>query len=228
MIVGNGLIANAVQWIDRDDVTLFCSGVSNSAETAPEVFQREINLILEQDQSKLFIYFSTISVFNDNYKGKKYREHKLNCEKLIANNFTNYIIIRLPNVVSLNGNRNNLFPFFYHSILNAQHITIYKNATRYLVAAEDIAPIVSQLFKANFTGTLNACFNNPPLVLDLYLYMCEKLEKPTNYSFGESEDHPIIDNKKFIELMSNSDYNFKTDWKPMIDSYLLFETEQQS
>lgn len=228
MIVGNGLIASSVRSVDVDDVILFCSGVSNSSETNPDLFKRETDLILQQDNSKLIVYFSTISIFNSNYKGQKYRAHKINCENIITSHFPKHIILRLPNVVSLEGNRNNLFPYFYNSIINNHKITIYKDAVRYLIAAEDIAPIVQCLFDQSFFGAVNACFNDAPKVLDIYKYMCQKLEKSELFVFGESEDHPVIENTGFMDLIRNSGCEVKTSWKAMIDSYLQFETARLS
>lgn len=228
MIVGNGLIANSVRSVDRENIILFCSGVSNSAETNADLFKREIDLILQQDNTKLIVYFSTISIFNNNYKGKKYREHKINCEKIITDHFPDHIILRLPNVVSLDGNRNNLFPYFYRSIIDNRQVTIYKDAVRYLISAEDIAPIIKCLLDSDSRGAVNACFDNAPLVLDMYKYMCRKLEKPELYQFGESEDHPVIDNTAFIKLIEQSGYQIKTNWKAMLDFYLQFEIAQQS
>lgn len=228
MIVGNGLIANSVRSVDVDDVILFCSGVSNSSETNAAHFKRETDLILQQDNSKLIVYFSTISIFNSNYKGQKYRTHKINCEHLITSHFPQHIILRLPNVVSLDGNRNNLFPYFYNAILNNREVTIYKDTLRYLIAAEDIAPIVQCLLDQSFRGAVNACFNDAPQVLDLYRYMCQKLEKPELFVFGESEDHPLIENAGFMDIIRNSGCKVKTSWKAMLDSYLQFETARLS
>jgi len=65
MIIGSGILANAVKLYDKEDVVFFASGVSNSLEKAPAEFEREISLlksVISQNPDKKLIYFST-SVF---------------------------------------------------------------------------------------------------------------------------------------------------------------------
>ena len=45
MIVGNGLIAKALQKIDAPEMVFFASGVSNSLENNKKAFEREVNLL---------------------------------------------------------------------------------------------------------------------------------------------------------------------------------------
>jgi hypothetical protein len=45
MIIGNGIIANAVRSYDREDIIFFASGVSNSLETRVSEFEREFSLL---------------------------------------------------------------------------------------------------------------------------------------------------------------------------------------
>ena len=50
MIVGNGLIAKALQKIDAPEMVFFASGVSNSLETNKTAFEREVNLLKKENQ----------------------------------------------------------------------------------------------------------------------------------------------------------------------------------
>ena len=60
MIVGKGDIASILN--DRDDVTFFVSGVSNSSETRLEEFEREKKLLFEQNKDICLVYFSSITI----------------------------------------------------------------------------------------------------------------------------------------------------------------------
>src|SRR3990167_7103610 len=93
MIIGNGDLASGIP--DRDDLLFFCSGVSNSQELRESEYQREINLLLEQDKTKHIVYFSTLALF---YSKTRYTKHKQYMEYLIKDNFRNWTIIRLGNI----------------------------------------------------------------------------------------------------------------------------------
>ena len=111
MIVGKGLIASQFNdWWKEKDVIIFASGVSNSKEVKQSAYQREKHLIKTFFSSeKLFVYFSTCSIFDKTLKKSLYVKHKLEIEKLIKNNFTNYFILRLPNVIGKTKNQNTFF-----------------------------------------------------------------------------------------------------------------------
>jgi len=93
---------------DREDVTFFVSGVSNSSEIRDSEFMREIELLNKQDRTKCLFYFSSISVDDiQKVEGNKYLQHKLRMEMLIKSNFENYNIIRIGNITW--GNNPNTF-----------------------------------------------------------------------------------------------------------------------
>ena len=94
MIIGNGSIASMLN--DRDGVLFFASGVPDSSCTAHKPFGREYTLLQSHlGTDKMFVYFSTISVFTTN---SVYTMHKLFFEDVIKAKAKNYTIIRLGNV----------------------------------------------------------------------------------------------------------------------------------
>lgn len=145
MIVGNGLIANAFREVDREDVVFFASGVSNSLETSQEQFLREENLIrktISENPTKLFIYFSTCSIYDSSKSDSAYVNHKLKMEHIIATKCSSYLIARVSNAVGKGGNPNLLMNYIHRSILNHEKITIHQNAKRNLIDIEDIRKMV--------------------------------------------------------------------------------------
>ena len=113
MIVGRGLIANLFTDSDRNDIVFFASGVSNSLETRPEEFKREENLINEtisENSEKIFVYFSTCSIYDSSKTGSDYVLHKLKMEQLIKQSCEKYLILRVSNAVGSGGNRSCLDP----------------------------------------------------------------------------------------------------------------------
>lgn len=130
MVVGHGDIASVLP--NRDDLLFFASGVSNSQEIRESEYQREINLLLQQDFSKHIVYFSTLSVL---YNTTRYTFHKRYMEELVKQNFPRYTIIRLGNV-TWGNNANHLINFFRNKIKNNEPFDVW-DAYRYVVDKED-------------------------------------------------------------------------------------------
>lgn len=91
-IVGHGDVASVLP--DRDDLLFFASGVSDSSCTDEKQYQREIDLLLDQDGLQHIVYFSSLSVF---YSDTRYAEHKRQMEIRIKR-FPIWTIIRLGNI----------------------------------------------------------------------------------------------------------------------------------
>ena len=148
MIVGNGLIASLFYDVDREDVIFFASGVSNSLETELSEFQREEDLIREtftQNPDKLFVYFSTCSIYDSSKADSQYVLHKLKMEQIIAENCPKYLILRLSNAVGKGGNPNLLINYLVRSVRNHQKINVHTKATRNIIDTEDIKNLVLQV-----------------------------------------------------------------------------------
>lgn len=150
MIIGNGILANAVRAYDKEEVVFFASGVSNSLEKNPSEFERETSLlqsVIDQYPDKKLIYFSTCSIYDPTKTDSPYVIHKLNVEKIIAERCSDYIIFRVGNAVGRGGNPNTLINFLKNSIVSETQFTIHSNARRILVGIDDIASFVGNYMK---------------------------------------------------------------------------------
>lgn len=148
MIVGRGLIASLFINDDTEDTIFFASGVSNSLENRPEEFIREENLIrktFEENKDKIFVYFSTCSIYDSSKTGSDYVLHKLKMEQLIKNSCERYLILRVSNAVGKGGNPNLLMNYLIRSIRNNETINVHTKATRNLIDADDIKNITFKL-----------------------------------------------------------------------------------
>lgn len=105
-IIGHGDIASAI--IDREGLTFFCSGVSNSRETRESEYQREENLLMTQDRNQHLIYFSSLCIF---YVDNRYAQHKMHMEDLVKRYFEHYTIMRIGNI-DWGVNPNTLINYF--------------------------------------------------------------------------------------------------------------------
>ncbi len=148
MIIGKGLIASLFADCDRENTIFFASGVSNSLEIRPEEFSREENLIQETisaNPDKIFIYFSTCSIYDSSKTGSNYVLHKLKMEQKIKDLCEKFLILRVSNAVGKGGNPNLLVNYIINAVKNDETINVHTKATRNLIDAEDIRNITLEL-----------------------------------------------------------------------------------
>lgn len=197
MIVGNGLIANSFKKskISFEEYIIFASGVSNSQEQRESEFEREKELILSYKKStKKFIYFSSIHILDPSQKDLKYVKHKLEMEKLIKNNFTNYNIYRLPIVMGRGGNKDSLFNFLYNSIKNQKQMEIYNKSYRYVIGVDDIVEFVFKTIGVN-NKIINLVFNRAFNIMEIIQCFENNLNTLAKYN--------SIDKGAFFEVENN-------------------------
>lgn len=202
MIVGNGLIANAIKSCDREGVILFASGVSNSVNPVKEDFEREEKLLKnELVKPQKLVYFSTISIEDPDCRSKAYILHKLRMEDLVKTK-SNYLILRLPNMASLSGNPKNLFPFFYNSILKGNQVIIKQNASRYLLTSDQLCFMLNELLDKQLSQEVINCIHGEPMMVeDIYIKIANYLEAQPNYQLQEGgKTYTVKSNYKFGQL----------------------------
>ena len=133
MIVGNGLVAKALRGIDRNDVTLFASGVADSSCNSEKEFERERSLLEYYSlQDRILVYISTCSVSGIQ---TRYFSHKKSMED-IARTASEYRIIRLPPIIN---SPKGLFRFISDNVKNEIWFPVYKNALRRTITTGDVA-----------------------------------------------------------------------------------------
>ncbi|MGS0748157.1 NAD-dependent epimerase/dehydratase family protein [Halpernia sp. GG3] len=157
MVVGNGLIASLFKENYRNDVVFFASGVSNSLEKEVAHFEREENLIrksLKENPDKIFVYFSTCSIYDSSKNGSDYVLHKLKMEQIIKNESKEFLILRVSNVVGKGGNPNLLVNYLMRCAKEENTINVHTKATRNLIDAEDIKKITEKLLNENYLNRI--------------------------------------------------------------------------
>jgi UDP-2-acetamido-2,6-beta-L-arabino-hexul-4-ose reductase len=93
MVIGDGDIAKVLP--KRDDLLFFASGVSNSQCTDKREYNKEVRLLLEQDEHAHIVYFSSLAVM---WSDTRYFQHKRYMEVLVRETFPRWTIIRLGNI----------------------------------------------------------------------------------------------------------------------------------
>jgi serotype b-specific antigen synthesis gene cluster len=184
MIVGNGLIASLFTECDQENIIFFASGVSNSLETKKEEFLREENLIkktIAENPNKIFIYFSTCSIYDSSKAESQYVLHKLKMEQIIIQLCPQYLILRLSNAVGNGGNPNLLMNYLVRSVKNNEIINVHTKATRNLIDVEDIKNITNQLIdKQYFNKIINIAYPENYTIIEI-LEIMEKFYQTKLY-----------------------------------------------
>ncbi len=152
MIVGNGMMATAFEESHLNSVRnlIFASGVSNSKSTNSSDFEREKKLLLhhlEKYPEKVFLYFSTCSIYNPAQSKSPYVSHKKEMEDIVRANADSYYIFRVSNLVGKGGNSATIFRYLYESIQNGNKVTLWKNAYRNLLDIDDAVCWINTIVK---------------------------------------------------------------------------------
>ncbi|MPS74407.1 MAG: NAD-dependent epimerase/dehydratase family protein [Chryseobacterium sp.] len=171
MVIGKGLIANLFLEKDREDILFFASGVSNSLETRPEEFSREENMVrkaIVENPDKIFIYFSTCSVYDSSKVDSPYVLHKLKMEQIIKNDCERFLILRVSNAAGKGGNPNLLMNYLVRSVKNNERINVHTKATRNLIDADDIKKITfSMIENKTFNKIVNVAYPQNYTIIEI-------------------------------------------------------------
>lgn len=146
MIVGNGMIAR--QFVDREGVIIFASGVSNSQCKDEAEFERERDLLLSMPPGRL-VYFSTTSIDFDS----PYTRHKRSCEALVREYWRNHLIVRLPIVIGHSDNPHTLTNYLHRCIANGDYFALQSKARRQVLDVAELPAAVDML--QHFRGTVS-------------------------------------------------------------------------
>lgn len=190
MIVGNGLIASLFVDNDDENVIFFASGVSNSLETRVEEFLREENLIkntISENTDKVFVYFSTCSIYDSSKTGSDYVLHKLKMEQLIKKSCPRFLILRVSNAVGKGGNPNLLMNYIVKAVKNDETINVHTQATRNLIDVDDIRNVTFDLLKQqSLNKIINVAYSKNYSILEILEIVEKFYNKKVNINLLKS------------------------------------------
>lgn len=201
MIIGNGIIANAVKSYDADDTVFFASGVSNSLETRPSEFEREFSLLksaIEENKNRKLIYFSTLSIHDQSKQNSPYVLHKKAIEDYITTFSDHFLILRIGNIVGKGGNPNTLFNFLAAQINSNSKFTLHLKARRLLLDIEDISRFLGSHCLDIQNKTINLAFPYYYDLKEIVNAIEKKVHKKAHFSETDEGDFYKIDFDKDI------------------------------
>jgi len=203
-IVGSGFIAKNFKsknnFFKKNNCILYAAGVSNSINADKSLFDKDFSRLKnfkKISKIKKIIYISSCSVTDPSRNKSLYLKKKIENEKFIKKNFNKYLIIRLPEIIGKNKNKNTLVNFFYYSIKNNQKFSLYKKAKRNFIDMKDIVNILIEIISKKVDNkTLNIA---SPKMTNVFNVVCI-LEK-------------ILKKKAIILLKNKHNNNYKINIK---------------
>ena len=141
MIIGRGLIATAFtnSPFDTPPYVVFASGVSNSTESDPVAYARELALLdAYLTKNTTLIYFSTTSIFDPTKTASLYIQHKTRIENRIREEAGSYILVRLPILVGRTPNPYTLINFLVNAIREKRPVELHTGACRHILDIDDL------------------------------------------------------------------------------------------
>ncbi|MEO8116454.1 MAG: NAD-dependent epimerase/dehydratase family protein [Bacteroidota bacterium] len=218
MIVGKGMVAKGFRSYEKnEDVLIFASGVSNSANTDSLQFEKEQDLLQEtiiNYPGKKLIYFSTCSVYDASLRNAPYVIHKLRMESLIETEHTNYLIFRVSNIAGKTHNPHTVLNYFYNHIIEGSHFDLWENAQRNIISIEDLFKICSRIIEeSHYNNEIINVAN--PVSYDVK-YIVAELEKfsgkQANYTTIQKGGGPLINLSKTKKYIANPDIQFDEEY----------------
>lgn len=226
MIIGRGLIASLFIDYDRENTIFFASGVSNSLETRAEEFLREEKLIkntLSEYPDKVFVYFSTCSIYDSSKTGSNYVLHKLKMEQIIKNSCNRFLILRVSNAVGKGGNPNLLINYLVKAVISNETINIHTKATRNLIDTEDIRKITFELLeKKKINKIINVAYIQNYSIIEILEILEHFYVKKANINLiknGSGYDISIPDVEDYF--IENNLNNKEVYLKKILNKYYL-------
>ncbi len=228
MVIGNGQIANKFKQNNiENNKVIFASGVSNSNCTSFQEFRREEKLlkyVLEKNQDKKIIYFSSCALSANNYDLNAYYKHKLCMESLIKQSSDNYYIFRIPQLFGDLKSHNTIINFFYYSILNNTFFQIYDDAYRYVIELNDVYKIVNYIISTQ-NSKLILDIANPYRyqVIEIVKILEKLLSKNANYTFVKKSDKYTLSLDNFNQFLNED----KVEIKNLGQEYLYVKLKEK-
>jgi nucleoside-diphosphate-sugar epimerase len=224
IIVGNGMIGKSLTEVDFGRPTLvLVAGVSDSQETRPEAFEREVSLVdhaIASHPDMHVLYCSTCSV--DSGLQTPYTTHKLAMETLVLSKAVTSHVFRLPQVVGRVHNRT-LVSYFVESVLQDRLLTIQTRATRNLLDVRDFARVASLVVRSNIGEgiPLNIAASTQVPVQEIVVEIAKVLDRTPRIESVDAGYSQAINTEFLRRLLPAEDTLFDpAHWRRVVQHYV--------
>lgn len=161
MVLGEGLIANRFSDYSLQSKYLIYAGKIHDSTLLDEgrIHEEEaaISTALSANNDKVFVYFSSCSILDENMHSTPYVNHKIRMERLIQKTSKSFLIIRVPQLMGLSDVGSSLVNYLFDSIVNGKPFELWEDAQKNLIDIDDVHEIVGVLLGTN--SSFNKVFN---------------------------------------------------------------------
>ncbi len=217
-MIGTGMLARAFsEYQAVTDIVIFASGVSNSKEMNRDAFEREkilLNEHINYSDEKLFIYFSTASINDEDQIGSAYVQHKISMENIISSACSQYLIFRLTNPIGQTNNSTTILNFLVNKIKEERAFTLWSNASRNLMDIDDVVRTINYFILQTEIRNVVLTIANPQTyalteIVSATENYCGKKARPILENKGGS---PILDVNALLPVYEQLGINFDSDY----------------
>ena len=216
IIYGGGMMASALRSAKEISGAVFAAGISNSLETNELEYLREkseLLTFLRANAAARVIYFSSFVAAAGQ---SRYAQHKRDLERLISAEASDYIVLRLPQVVGRTANRT-LVSYLVRAARRKETITVQKNAVRRLVDVDDVGRLISRFIEKGVTReVISVGPRNPLRVMDIVAKIELILGMEVSYKLVDDGDQQLADLSRAAELLDSDDPIFRAAYQPAV------------
>ncbi len=213
---GRGLMASAIRATPGVCGAVFAAGISNSLEKDETKYTREETELSEFVgcyPAERIIYFSSfVAVAGET----RYALHKRKMESIISRAASDFLVLRLPQVVGPTQNVT-LISYLVQAARTGETIAIHQNAFRSLVDVDDVGRIISLLIDKNVTREIIAVGPPHPLpILDIVKEIEKVLGVQINRRLIDDGDQQCADLTRIRELLNPDDPLLKDSYQRVV------------
>lgn len=226
MVIGNGLLAKTFDaYKTNNRFLVFASGVSDSTNTDKNAFDREKQLLIKclvDHSEKVFVYFSTCSIYDAVLSKSPYVLHKLKMENLVSDLHNHYYIFRISNLAGHSDNAHTVLNFFVRHIMSGTSFSLWDNASRNIIDVKDAYSICNAILQEDrmYNTVINIANPVNNNVIEIVQEIEKVLRKKGNYKLIESFSHPEIDVSAIQSRISSLNINFGSNYlKSILNKY---------
>lgn len=228
-IIGNGFLAQKFKkynlFFKKKNYFIYLAGVSNSSEKNLNNLKKDFNRInqfIKNVKDNKLIYISSCSIFDPNRKNSLYLKNKLKIENTIKKKCKNFLIIRLPEIIGKNKNKNTLTNYFYNKIIESKKFILYAYARRNLLDIDDALKLIlyflNQNIKLKFLNIANIKYISPLKIIEIFEKITNK-KVNCKISYKKFNKWRIINNVN-IHILKKAKVDIKKNYlKKIIKKY---------
>jgi hypothetical protein len=195
---------------------VFAAGISNSLEKDEAKYareERELSEFVQCYSAERIIYFSSFVAAAGQ---TRYALHKRKIESIISRGASDFLILRLPQVVGPTQNKT-LISYLVQAARTGETIAIHHRAFRSLVDVDDVGRIISLLIAKNVTREIIAVGPSHPLaILDIVRKVESVLGVRINRRLVDDGDRQSADLTRIRELLDSRDPLQKKSYQNLV------------